>query len=27
MKGGVTRGFVGEADAELFSYEFLENRV
>ena len=27
MKGGVTRVFVGEADAELFSYEFLENRA
>ena len=27
MKGGVTKLFVGEADAELFSYDFLENRA
>jgi len=27
MRGEVTKVFVGEADAELFSYEFLENRA
>ena len=27
MKGGVTKLFVGEADSELFSYDFLENRA
>ena len=27
MRGGVKRVFAGEADAELFSYEFLENRA
>ena len=27
MKGGVTKLFVGEADAELFSYDFLENKA
>ena len=27
MRGEVTKVFVGEADAEIFSYEFLENRA
>jgi diaminopimelate epimerase len=27
MKGGVTKVFGGEADGELFSYEFMENRA
>ena len=27
MKGGVTKVLVGVADAELFSYDFLENRA